>query len=153
MVQNKINVLFLCTANSCRSQMAEAWARSLISEQCVAYSAGIHSHGVNPIAIRVMQEVGIDMDGHFSKSIEMLPKVAFDMCVTVCDTAREACPYMPGVTLTLHHSFPDPPTITIGMNEQAALQVYRAVRDEMKQFIIALPDYFPSIQALTSVDS
>lgn len=153
MQRKKINILFLCTENSCRSQMAEAWCRSLLSEDCVAYSAGIATSEINPIAVRVMQEVGIDMDGHFAKRVEMLPKVAFDMCVTVCDTIREQCPYIPGITFTLHHSFPDAIQLSEGMDENNTLQVYRAIRDEIKRFVVALPNYFASVQEHSLVEN
>ncbi len=141
----KINVLFLCTGNSCRSQMAEGWARHLLSDECVAYSAGIEAHGLNPMAVRVMNEVGVDITTQLSQTIEQLPVIAWDMVITVCDNAREACPYMPGVQLTVHHSFDDPPFLAKGLTEEDALQVYRNVRDDIKEFVSALPKYFKPI--------
>ena len=141
----KMNVLFLCTGNSCRSQMAEGWARTLLSETCVAYSAGIEAHGLNPMAVRVMSEVGIDITTQLSQTIDDLPKIAWDLVVTVCDSARERCPYLPGVAVTVHHSFDDPPAEAKGLPEQEALEVYRRVRDEIKSFVVALPAYFTPI--------
>jgi arsenate reductase len=144
----KINVLFLCTGNSCRSQMAEGWARKLLSDNCVAYSAGIVAHGINPMAARVMSEVGVDITTQLSQTIEQLPVIAWDMVITVCDNAREQCPYLPGVAVTIHHSFDDPPALAKGLTEEESLKVYRRVRDEIRDFVSALPQYLKPIQQL-----
>ena len=141
----KMNVLFLCTGNSCRSQMAEGWAKTLLSDKCVAYSAGIEAHGLNPMAVRVMAELGIDITTQLSQTIDELPKIAWDLVVTVCDSARERCPYLPGVAVTIHHSFDDPPAQSNGLAEIDAIEVYRRVRDEIKSFVVALPAYFTPI--------
>lgn len=143
--QRKVNVLFLCTGNSCRSQMAEGWARHLLSDVCVAYSAGIEAHGLNPMAVRVMAEAGVDITTQLSQTIDALPKVAWDLVITVCDNARERCPYMPGAALTVHRSFEDPPALARGLSEDEALDVYRRVRDEIREFVAALPKYFDPI--------
>lgn len=125
--------------------MAEGWARTLLSDTCVAYSAGIEAHGLNPMAVRVMSEVGIDITTQLSQTIDDLPKIAWDLVVTVCDSARERCPYMPGVAITVHHSFDDPPSEAMGLSEQEAIEIYRRVRDEIKSFVVALPAYFTPI--------
>src|SRR5580658_2241061 len=90
--EGKLRVLFLCTGNSCRSQMAEGWARQLKSDRMVAYSAGVESHGMNASAVKVMAEAGVDISGQRSKLVEELKGVPFDYVVTVCDRANEACP-------------------------------------------------------------
>lgn len=143
--QRKFNVLFLCTGNSCRSQMAEGWARKLLTDSCVAYSAGTMAKGLDPLAIDVMRESGIDISRQRSQSIDELPMIAFDIVVTVCDNAREACPVFPGVAVQIHHSFDDPPHLTHGLSDQHRLPVYRRVRDEIRDFVAALPTYFERI--------
>jgi arsenate reductase len=144
----KINVLFLCTGNSCRSQMAEGWARHLLSDECVAYSAGIEAHGINPMAARVMSEAGVDITTQLSQRIEQLPVIAWDMVITVCDNARERCPFLPGVAITVHHSFDDPPALASNLTEEEALKVYRRVRDEIREFVSALPQYLKPLHDL-----
>ncbi len=146
-IGRKVNILFLCTGNSCRSQMAEGWARHLLSEACVAYSAGIESHGLNPSAVAVMAEAGVDISNHLSRTVAELPKVAFDIVITVCDAARESCPFYPGVSLTMHHSFDDPPRLAAGLDGDEALAVYRRVRDDIRDFVMGLPTYFPTVVA------
>ncbi len=121
--------------------MAEGWARSLLSDKCVSYSAGIHARGLDSIAIEVMAEVGIDITMQLSQTIDSLPKVAWDLVVTVCDNARESCPVLPGVALTVHHSFDDPPALSLGCSEAETREIYRRVRDEIKRFVEALPTY------------
>jgi arsenate reductase len=125
--------------------MAEGWARHLLSDSCVAYSAGIEAHGLNPNAVRVMAEVGIDITTQLSQTIDALPMVAWDLVITVCDAAREKCPYMPGAALTVHRSFDDPPRLAEGRSDDEALDVYRRVRDEIREFVTALPKYFDPI--------
>ena len=107
--RRKSTVLFLCTGNSCRSQMAEGWARSLKGDVIEPYSAGVESHGLNARALKVMAEVGVDISGHRSKHVSELASVHFDYVVTVCDNARESCPNFPGSVKTMHRSFDDPP--------------------------------------------
>jgi arsenate reductase len=127
-------VLFLCTGNSCRSQMAEGWLRHLGGERFSAHSAGIEAHGLNPNAVAVMAEAGVDISGHTSQVIDDSADQTFDFFVTVCDHARETCPITPPGATTLHWSFDDPPRLCRdgGLEGDAALQVYRRVRDEVR---------------------
>jgi arsenate reductase len=137
----KMNVLFLCTGNSCRSQMAEGWARHLKGDVIEAYSAGIETHGLNPHAVTVMAEAGVDISGHRSKHLESLKEVLFDVVVTVCDNAHESCPLFPGKTKVVHVGFEDPPRLAKeAKTEEEALNCYRRVRDEIKAFIETLPE-------------
>ena len=137
----KWRVLFLCTGNSCRSQMAEGWTRALKGDRIDAYSAGIETHGLNPLAVRVMAEAGVDISGHKSKTVAELPVPDFDFVVTVCDRAREACPLFPGKTKAVHVGFDDPPRLAKdARTEEEALAPYRRVRDEIKAFVETLPE-------------
>lgn len=133
-------ILFLCTGNSCRSQMAEGFCRKHWGHEFNVYSAGTMKHGMNHRAVQVMQEAGVDLSQHFSKTVDELPKLTFDYVVTVCDAAKEACPYFPGGKV-LHVGFEDPPALTKDMsNEEEILAVYRRVRDEIEGAIRQLPD-------------
>ena len=133
---DKLKVLFLCTGNSCRSQMAEGWARALRSDTIEPYSAGIATHGMNANAVRVMAEVGVDISGHRSKNVSELADVPFDYVVTVCDHANESCPLFPGRTKLVHVGFDDPPRLArTATTEEEALSHYRRVRDEIKAFV------------------
>ncbi len=137
----KLKVLFLCTGNACRSQMCEGWARHLKDDVIEAYSAGVAPHGVDPRAVQVMQEAGVDLSGHASKHLESLLDVPFDYVVTVCDHAAESCPIFPGRVKKLHHSFQDPPRLAKeAATEEEALGHYRRVRDEIRSFIEKLPE-------------
>lgn len=137
----KLNILFLCTGNSCRSQMAEGWARKLRSDVMKPYSAGIETHGLNPNAVAVMAEVGVDISGHRSKDITELEGVDFDYVVTVCGHANESCPLFPKKTKIVHVGFSDPPKLAKdAKDESEALNCYRRVRDEIKKFITSLPE-------------
>ncbi len=137
---SKLNVLFLCTGNSCRSQMAEGWARALKADAIEAYSAGVKTHGLNPKAVAVMSEGGVDISGHQSKLLDDLKHVTFDYVVTVCDNAHESCPIFPGRTKVIHVGFDDPPRLERGAkDEEEALGHYRRVRDEIRAFIEQLP--------------
>jgi arsenate reductase (thioredoxin) len=141
MLHKKLNVLFLCTGNSCRSQMAEGWARHLKGEQVEPYSAGIEKHGLNPDAVRVMAEAGVDIRGHFSKTLDDLRDVQFDYVVTVCSHAHETCPVFPGKARVVHVGFDDPPRLASDETDPAkALGHYRRVRDEIRAFVASLPD-------------
>ncbi len=120
-------VLFLCTANSCRSQMAEGWLRALAGDRYVALSAGTHPSRVNPRAVQVMAEVGVDLSGHRSESIDAHLEDPPELVVTVCDRAAETCPTLPGATRVLHWPFPDPADAT--GTEEEVLDAFRAVRD------------------------
>ena len=134
-------ILFLCTGNSCRSQMAEGWAKALLDDRFEAYSAGIETHGLNPNAVLVMNEAGVDISGHESKHLDSLSDVMFDYVVTVCDHAHESCPVFNGNAKIIHHSFPDPPKMAKDADSpQEALNCYRTVRDQIKDFVAALPD-------------
>jgi arsenate reductase len=140
-MSNKPRILFLCTGNSCRSQMAEGWARALHGDRLEAYSAGIEKHGLNPNAVKVMAEAGVDISGHKSKLTTELPVKEFDYVVTVCDSAHENCPYFPAKTKLIHHSFDDPPRLAgSAKNEEEALGHYRRVRDEIKEFVRTLQE-------------
>ncbi|MGE5294519.1 MAG: arsenate reductase ArsC [Solirubrobacterales bacterium] len=137
----KLRVLFLCTGNSCRSQMAEGWARQLKGDVIEAYSAGIEAHGLNPNAVKVMAEAGVDISGHRSKHVDEVKDIPFDYVVTVCDDAHESCPLFPGRTRIVHVGFDDPPRLAKhARNEQEALNYYRRVRDEIRRFIESLPE-------------
>ena len=133
-------VLFLCTGNSCRSQMAEGWAKTMHADILDAYSAGTSPHGINTSAVKVMSEVGIDISGQNSKHIDSLSEIKFDLIVTVCDSAASNCPIPPTGTRVIHAPFQDPPQLATGAkSEDEALQPYRRVRDEIKDFILKLP--------------
>lgn len=138
--QGKIRVLYLCTGNSCRSQMAEAWTRRLKSDRIEAYSAGVAPKGVDPRAVRAMAEAGIDISGQASKSIDALGNLEFDYVITLCDNAREACPFFPAKTRVLHVGFDDPPRLAEGSrSEEETMAHYRRVRDEIAKFVENLP--------------
>jgi len=136
-----LKVLFLCTGNSCRSQMAEGWARQLKGDSIEAYSAGVEMHGLNPKAVHVMSEAGVDISGHRSKHVRELSGVAFDYVVTVCGNAQESCPVFPGTTKVVHVGFDDPPRLAKeARTEEEALGHYRRVRDEIRKFVATLPE-------------
>jgi arsenate reductase (thioredoxin) len=135
-----LKVLFLCTGNSCRSQMAEGWANALKAGAVEAYSAGVEPHGMNDRAIKVMREAGVDITGQYSKHVNELAGVAFDYVVTVCDHANETCPVFAGNTKRIHVGFDDPPRLAKeAKTEEEALAHYRRVRDEIRAFIQRLP--------------
>ena len=137
----KIRILFLCTGNTCRSQMAEGWCRHLKSDTIEAYSAGVESHGLNLRAVRVMAEAGIDISGQRSKLVDELMDIPFDYVVTLCDHARESCPFFLGRALQVHRNFEDPPALALHSGtEEEALVHYRRVRDEIREFVETLPD-------------
>jgi len=134
-------VLFLCTGNSCRSQMAEGFARELRGQEIAAYSAGIETHGLNPHAVRVMAEAGIDISGQESTQVHDLLSIDFDYVVTVCDSAAESCPVFPGKARVVHRSFDDPPKLAVNaQSEEEALGHYRRVRDEIRSYVLSLPE-------------
>ena len=129
-------ILFLCTGNSCRRQMAEGWAHKLLKGKCEAYSAGVETHGMNPRAVRVMQEAGVDISQHQSKLVDQLPPGTFDCVYTVCDHAAASCPSYLDTKKTIHIPFDDPPKLTADLkDEEQVLAVYRRVRDEIRQFV------------------
>ena len=138
----KLKVLFLCTGNSCRNQMAEGWAHALKGDVIDAYSAGIVAHGQNPSAIKVMAEAGVDITGQASKTLTSLldQGITFDVVVTVCGHADENCPIFPGKTRKIHHGFDDPPKLAKdAKTPEEALDAYRKVRDEIKAYVLTLP--------------
>jgi arsenate reductase len=135
----KVKVLFLCTGNSCRSQMAEGWTRFLHGDIMEAYSAGVETHGLNPSAVKVMAEAGVDISGHRSKHIDEFKDVNLDVVVTVCGHAHEHCPVFPGSTRVVHVGFEDPPRLAAEVEgEEEKLECYRAVRDEIKSYVMNL---------------
>ena len=141
---NKLNILFLCTGNSCRSQMAEGWAHALKSDTVTPYSAGIETHGLNPHAVKVMAEAGVDISGQKSENINDLLHIDLDVVITVCGHAHETCPIFPANARIVHVGFDDPPALARelaaqGANEEAQLDAYRRVRDQIKAFVEQLP--------------
>lgn len=135
------NILFLCTGNSCRSQMAEGWGKSLKGNKFNFYSAGTKKHGLNPHAITVMKESGIDITGHESNTTDELGEVKMDIVFTVCSDAHENCPYFSGGKI-IHVGFDDPPRLTKDLKAlDEILPEYRRVRDEIKQFIEEIESY------------
>jgi len=138
---SKIKLLFLCTGNSCRSQMAEGWTRYLKGDVFEVYSAGVENHGLNPNAVKVMKEAGVDISNHESKIVHDLLEIPFDYVITVCDHAAETCPVFPGKAKVIHRGFDDPPALAKGAgNEEEALGHYRRVRDEIRDFVETLPE-------------
>jgi arsenate reductase len=136
----KHKVMFLCTGNSCRSQMAEGWAHALKSDAIDAYSAGVDPHGMNPRAIAAMAEAGVDISGQRSKHVDELAGVAFDYVVTVCGHANETCPIFPGQTKVVHVGFDDPPKLAAGAKtDDEAMPHYQRVRDEIRAWVTTLP--------------
>lgn len=133
-------ILFLCTGNSCRSQMAEGWARALKPGVLVAHSAGTAPHGIDPRAVQVMAEAGIDISGHQSKHIRDIDLSAVDWVVTVCGHADEHCPVLPAAVKRVHVGFDDPPRLAReASSPEQALGHYRRVRDQIRTYIESLP--------------
>ncbi len=129
----KTKILFLCVGNSCRSQMAEAFANSLRPDEIEGFSAGVNPSKVNERAIKVMAEAGIDISSHYSKSIADLPGIDFDYVITLCDKAKENCPLFPGKAKIMHRNFNDPTSAT-GSEEEISAE-FRRVRDQIQKFI------------------
>jgi arsenate reductase len=141
MTGEKLNILFLCTGNTCRSQMAEGLTRHLKSDIIAPYSAGVDPGKMNPLAVKSLEEIGIDISGGFPKTIESLGDIAFDYVITLCDHANESCPLFPGKTKRLHWGFEDPPKLAENAaTEEEAMGHYRRVRDEIRAFVEKLPD-------------
>jgi arsenate reductase len=137
----KVSILFLCTGNSCRSQMAEGYLRHLKGKQVNAYSAGIETHGLNPKAVQVMKEVGIDILSQESQHINEYIDTKIDYVITVCSAAAETCPHFPGTAKIIHKGFDDPPSLAKkAKTEKEALDIYRRVRDEIRDYIKTLPE-------------
>jgi arsenate reductase len=137
---NKKRILFLCTGNSCRSQMAEALVNHLRGDEYRAFSAGVAPHGVDPRAVKAMAEIGLDISGNRSKDISEFLDQEFTFLITVCDNAREQCPFSPGAARRVHAGFSDPPYLARqARSEEEAMGHYRRVRDEIKAFVEAMP--------------
>jgi len=137
----KLKVLFLCTGNSCRSQMAEGWATALKGDCVEAYSAGIETHGLNPRAVEVMAEAGVDISTHRSQHVDELTGIEFDYVVTVCGHADEHCPAFGGATAVVHVGFDDPPKLAAQVaSEEEALDHYRRIRDEIRRLVETFPE-------------
>ena len=142
----KLEILFLCTGNSCRSQMAEGWARHLKGDYLQAFSAGTKPQGLNPLAVKVMAEVGVDISAQISKHVDTLAAVNFDYVITFCDAVDQACPVFSGCAKKIHRGFDDPPKLAQDAKTEAeALSHYRRVRDEIKDFIETLPETLTGI--------
>ena len=136
----KLKILFLCTGNSCRSQMAEGWARHLKGDSFQAFSAGLEAHGLNPNAVQVMQESGVDISGQKSQKMEEVETIPFDFVITVCGHADANCPIFSCSTTVVHFGFEDPPKLAQNAKtEEEALIHYRRVRDEIRTFVETLP--------------
>ncbi len=125
-------ILVLCTGNSCRSQIAEGYLKHFAKDKAAVYSAGIETHGVNPKAIAVMKEDGIDISQHTSNNIDEYRNSNFDYVITVCDNAKERCPIFPSTARQFHYNFPDPAKAT--GTEEEIMQEFRKVRDEVKKY-------------------
>jgi len=139
-VAGKLRILFLCTGNACRSQMAEGWARHLKAKAIEAYSAGTRPGPVDPRAVKVMAEAGVDISGQKSKHVDVFKDWTFDYVVTLCGEAEPDCPYFPGPAKHVHAPFDDPPTLAKeAKTEEEALAHYRRVRDEIRRFVESLP--------------
>jgi arsenate reductase (thioredoxin) len=141
MAPDRLKILFLCAGNSCRSQMAEAWALHLKGDMIEAYSAGTEPKGIDPRAVQAMAEVGVDISQQRSKSVADLGDVEFDYVITLCSDAQGSCPFFPAKTAVLHHGFDDPPELALGAyTEEEAMMHYRRVRDEIREWIETLPE-------------
>ena len=125
-------ILVLCTGNSCRSQMAEGYLKKYANGSAEIYSAGIETHGVNPKAVEVMKEDGVDISRNTSNNVSEYSNVDFNYVITVCDNAKEQCPVFPSSAIQVHHNFPDPAKAT--GTEEEVMQQFHAVRDEIKKF-------------------
>ncbi|MFN7021404.1 MAG: arsenate reductase ArsC [Phycisphaerales bacterium] len=135
-----VRVLFVCTGNSCRSQMAEGWARALKAGEVEAESAGTRPAGMNPLAVRAMREAGVDISGQRSKSVGEFDGRGFDVVATVCDAADGACPVVGGAAIRVHRSFDDPPKLAeTARDEEEAMRHYRRVRDEIRAWVESMP--------------
>lgn len=144
-MKDKRNILFLCTGNACRSQMAEGWTRKLKGERIDAFSAGVETHGLDPRAVKVMAEAGVDISTHRSKHVSEFADMELDTVITVCGHAHETCPYFPPRCRVIHAGFDDPPRMARelaqrGESEEKQLDCYRKIRDDIRAFVEKLPD-------------
>ena len=137
----KKNILFLCTGNSCRSQMADGWAKALKGDLFNVYSAGLETHGLNPYAVKVMEEAGVDITSHKSQLLSEFDDVDFDYVITVCSSAHETCSLFPRDATVVHYGFDDPPKLVpADASEEEKLVAFRRVRDEIKAYVETLPE-------------
>jgi len=137
----KLKILFLCTGNSCRSQMAEGWARHLKNDRIEAYSGGVDPHPVDPRAVRAMSEAGADISSQVSKDVDTFESIEFDYVITLCEKANRSCPVFPAKTRLVHVAFDDPPRLAAeAHSEEEAMAPYRRVRDEIREFVEKLPE-------------
>jgi len=134
----RLKVLFLCTGNACRSQMAEGWARALKSDRIEAHSAGVSPCFVHPLAVRVMKEAGVDISGQYSKHVDELDGIEFDYVITLCDYADSKCPYRPGQGKRIHRPFEDP--IHARGTEAEVMAKFRSVRNRIRAFVEKMPE-------------
>lgn len=125
-------ILVLCTGNSCRSQIAEGYLRFFVKNKAEIYSAGVETHGVNPRAIAIMKEDGIDISNHTSNNIDEYYEIDFDFVITVCDNAKERCPFFPAKAKKFHYNFPDPAKAT--GTEDEIMKEFRLVRQQIKDY-------------------
>ena len=140
-MKDRISLLYLCTGNSCRSQMAEGWTRALKSDVIDVYSAGIETHGLNPNAVKVMAEAGVDITGQTSQHIDAFKETRIDYVITVCNHAHETCPWFPADCKVIHVGFDDPPSLSPATaSNEVKLEGFRRVRDEIKAFVETLPE-------------
>jgi len=140
-VTEKHSILYLCTGNSCRSQMAEAWTNTFKGDQFKAFSAGVEPKKIDMRAVRAMAESGIDISAQKPKDIDSLGDMEFDYVVTLCDNARESCPFFPARIRLLHRGFDDPPVLASGItDDEMAMEQYRRVRDEIRSFVEKMPE-------------
>ena len=128
----KKNILVLCTGNSCRSQIAHGYLQKFAGDKADVYSAGVETHGVNPRAIHIMAEDGVDISSHTSNNVLEYTNIDFDIILTVCDNAKERCPYFPADAVRFHFNFPDPAKAT--GSEEDIMQVFREVRDMIRSY-------------------
>lgn len=143
-MKEKLKILFLCTGNSCRSQMAEGWVKKLKDDLIDVYSAGVETHGLNTDAVKVMAEAGVDISNHRSKLIDEFKDTELDAVITVCGHAHETCPYFPPRCKVIHVGFDDPPKLAEeiakqGESKEKQLDCFRKVRDEIKAFVEKMP--------------
>lgn len=130
--KERMKILVLCTGNSCRSQIAEGYLRYFAGDKAVVYSAGVETHGVNPRAIATMKEDGIDISGHTSNNINEYRNIDFDFVITVCDNAKEKCPFFPSKARQFHHNFPDPSKES--GSEEEIQEKFRVTRETIKKY-------------------
>ncbi|MBL0712890.1 MAG: arsenate reductase ArsC [Desulfosarcina sp.] len=145
-MKKRFKVLFLCTGNSCRSQMAEGWTRHLKGNQIEAHSAGVENHGLNPLAVKVMAEAGVDISRQRSKLVDEWLDRQWDFVITVCGSAHETCPLFRGPAGIVHVGFDAPPQLARDAEtEEDALVHYRRVRDEIRALVATLPERLTAI--------